>query len=59
MVVVCVLYLTREAVNAVARLRTSGKGMRLGGIALHTEVFKRSGLRPQALRTGGFAIREE
>lgn len=31
--------LTREAANAVARLQISGKGMRLGGIALHTESF--------------------
>lgn len=32
--------LTRDAANAVARLQMLGKGMRLGGIALHTEVFK-------------------
>ena len=31
--------LTRETANAVARLQMSGRGMRLGGIALHTEVF--------------------
>ncbi|KAF8812780.1 hypothetical protein BYT27DRAFT_7132472 [Phlegmacium glaucopus] len=31
--------LTREAANAVARLQMSGRGMRLGGIALHTELF--------------------
>jgi len=31
--------LAREAANAVARLQMSGKGMRLGGIALHTEIF--------------------
>lgn len=31
--------LTQEAANAVARLQISGKGMRLGGIALHTESF--------------------
>lgn len=31
--------LTREAANAVARLQMTGRGMRLGGVALHTEVF--------------------
>jgi len=31
--------LAREAANAVARLQMSGRGMRLGGIALHTELF--------------------
>ena len=31
--------LIREAANAVARLQMSGRGVALGGIALHTEIF--------------------
>lgn len=31
--------LTREAANAVTKLQMSGRGMRLGGISLHTERF--------------------
>ncbi|KAF5329724.1 hypothetical protein D9619_009486 [Psilocybe cf. subviscida] len=31
--------LVREAANAVARIQMSGRGKRLGGVGLHTEVF--------------------
>ncbi|KAF9476564.1 iron reductase [Pholiota conissans] len=31
--------LIREAANAVARIQMSGKGIRLGGVGLHTEIF--------------------
>ena len=31
--------LVREAANAVARVQMSGRGKRLGGVGLHTEVF--------------------
>ncbi|KJA24762.1 hypothetical protein HYPSUDRAFT_135732 [Hypholoma sublateritium FD-334 SS-4] len=31
--------LIREAANAVARLQISGRGVALGGVALHTEIF--------------------
>ena len=35
--------LTGEAANAVARMQMSGRGMRLGGIALHTKSVQASG----------------
>lgn len=31
--------LVREAANAVARIQMSGRGRRIGGVGLHTEVF--------------------
>lgn len=31
--------LVREVANAVARLQMSGEAVRLGGVALHTEMF--------------------
>lgn len=31
--------LAKEAANAVVKLQMSGRGMRLGGISLHTETF--------------------